>query len=573
MKSFSIKYPFTSLRNPLAMILAVLSFFTPVHAADVEKKSDEYLSAESNHKALDFISDYATELIVGTCVAVTAASLLAWRFFPRSSGSIGAGGNDDAKSTPLPAELDKLVLAKNLVEGSPEYAAAVESINADLKRRRSIVWSACTNNGFYVDEKSIQRRFGSVWEALKYLLVSDDIIEYVENNYPEWRIRLSPGGEYNRWVQEENGRRCGTYQCMQLMSIAYVLRLAALVNYHPVNSNNICVYKKEALEANVPDLKPLDTCEDSDSVRKKRLKKVIVEDNDILRSAHRFLLNNPEYCRNGAIGVLNAGDRRLTSGCIPGWGCALEEYLATMTTLLSDISYEAVIAGQSESDDSVFYNRGFEAVCGFKDWRLTSDELLERARKYLTGKIMPEGFYDVLVSKNVRLIRGLGNVNARYGCDPSFPFNNPTKKDYISDFSPPKDGLGSISFSVVSVGGLEDRSNQINILGGGVLRNYGEQPVCVSNSDLGTIRGKWAEITEKQCELVLIVFILLGVKVPFLCAFGAGAFGGDAELVAKCWYKVLITKGYIDYFDKVVFPIGYSKYNYQAFDKVFSKSA
>lgn len=571
MKTFSIKHPFISLRKPLAMVLAVLSFFTPVHAADVEKKSDEYLSAESNHKALDFISDYATELIVGTCVAVAAASLLAWRFFPRSSGSIGAGGDDDAKSTPLPAELDKLVLAKNLVEGSPLYDAAVESIKADLKRRQSIVLSACTAFGWYEAKKGERQKFDSVWEALKYLLASDAVIKYVEDNYSEWKIRLSPGGEYNYWVQ--NRYKCGHYQCMQLMSIAYLLRLAALVNYHPVDSGNVRVFKEKDLKA-PDDLKSLDTCEDSNSIKKERLKKVIVEDNDILRSAHRFLLNNPEYCKNGAIGVLNAGDRRLTSGFIPGWGCALEEYLATMTTLLSDISYKAVIAGQSESDDSVFYNRGFEAVCGFKDGRLTSDELLERARKYLTGKIMPKDFYDVLVSRNVRLIRGLGDVGIQcyYQEDESFPFNNPTNKDYISYFSPSKDGLGSISFPVVSVGGLEDRFSQNNGRRlDGALKQHGDKLLDESKPELGTIRDKWKEITKRQCELVLRAFIQEGVKVPFLCAFGAGAFGGDAQLVAECWREVLITEGYINYFDKVVFPIGYDQNNYTSFMREFCK--
>ena len=66
-------------------------------------------------------------------------------------------------------------------------------------------------------------------------------------------------------------------------------------------------------------------------------------------------------------------------------------------------------------------------------------------------------------------------------------------------------------------------------------------------------------------------FIREGVKVPFLCAFGAGAFGGKASMVAECWRELLIDEGYIHYFDYVVFPIGYSDSNCQAFKSAFGK--
>ena len=56
-----------------------------------------------------------------------------------------------------------------------------------------------------------------------------------------------------------------------------------------------------------------------------------------------------------------------------------------------------------------------------------------------------------------------------------------------------------------------------------------------------------------------------------MCAFGAGAFGGKAKMVAKCFRELLIDEGYIDYFDHVVFPIGYNKNNFEAFEKAFGK--
>ena len=33
-------------------------------------------------------------------------------------------------------------------------------------------------------------------------------------------------------------------------------------------------------------------------------------------------------------------------------------------------------------------------------------------------------------------------------------------------------------------------------------------------------------------------FIKEGVRVPFLCAFGAGCFGGKASMVAKCFKEL-----------------------------------
>ena len=163
----------------------------------------------------------------------------------------------------------------------------------------------------------------------------------------------------------------------------------------------------------------------------------------------------------------------------------------------------------------------------------------------------------------MRLIRNIGDCSKNnYKSDSSSSWNCPGKT--FAEFNPPKDGLGSIKFCILSIAGLDDRS-------GTILNKFGNYPIDPNDPNGPTIYDIWEEITKKQCEFILKAFIAEGVKVVFLCAFGAGCFGGKASMVAKCFRKLLIDEGYIDYFDYVIFPIGYSNNNFQAFRVEFQK--
>ena len=377
--------------------------------------------------------------------------------------------------------------------------------------------------------------FKNTWEGLKYLL-GEDATKFVIKNYPEWKERLTK----ERQSDWKGGK--SKHERFALMSMAYSLRLAAIENYdHSSTKNN------ELLIGENLDKPEFTHCNKDDKVFKQRLNKVIVENNDILRSAHGFISEHSDLANY--IGVLNAGDPYEPNGFLPNWGSVLEEYLSMTTTLVRDLSGKEFRKGKGNQG---FYTtrEEFPPICGGSEKDMPSEEIIMQR---LTG--LGRDFYHErgIMSRNVYLIRDLGNIHNNYWTDPVFPFQNPDK--YLTKFNPSKDGIGSVKFRILSIAGLEDRSRMI-------LKKYGKDT---------QIYKKWKEITKKQCEFVLKAFIHEGVRVPFLCAFGAGAFGGKASMVAECWRELLINEGYIERFDYVVFPIGYSDSNCKAFKSAFEK--
>ena len=420
---------------------------------------------------------------------------------------------------------------KNVISDNSEELKIIK----DLEKKAPEIQKASQSND--------HSNFETTWEGLSYLL-GEDATKFVEENYPEWKERLSKNS-YKNW-QYYYG-----YESFALMSMAFILRSAALKKYkHDDIKNNELL-----LGENLPNftLKP---CNNDGNIRKKRLEKVIVEDNDILRSAHKFLLEHPDYL-SVKIGFLNAGDPYDPNGFLPNHGSALEEYLSMNTSLVRDLSGKEFRKGQGKQG---FYTtrQDFPPVC---DWY--EKPTIDTVRERLTGSGRVFYHQRGIMSRNVYLIRNLGDCNKNdYKNDSSFPFRFPNK--YSAEFNPPKNGLGAIRFCILSIAGLEDRSKQI-------LDKFGELSISKDNKKGATVYQTWEKITKTQCEFVLKAFIKEGVKVPFLCAFGAGCFGGKAEMVAKCFKELLIDEGYIDRFDRVVFPIGYDKNNFKAFENEFSK--
>ncbi len=369
-------------------------------------------------------------------------------------------------------------------------------------------------------------KYNNKWDALCKLL-GENGAEFVKNNYSEWKERIN--GERDRFA---------------LMSIYHSLKLAAEENYNHFDKGN-----NELL---IGDLDKI-ILDKNKYTTEQRLGKVIVEDEDILRSAHKFLLEHPDYL-NVKIGFLNAGSPYAPNGYIEYDGGALEEYLSTHTTLIRDLSGKAF---RTKDWKQGFYTtkKLFPGICppyqGLPGIEVVKKRLIGPGRDFYHQR--------GIMSHNVRLTRSLGNISKYYKNDPTFPWNN--RRKVFTEFNPPKDGLGKTRFSVLTIIGLEDRSKQI-------LDKFGDSPI---NGNGPTVYQTWEKITKTQCEFVLKAFIREGVKVPFLCAFGAGAFGGKASMVAKCFKELLIDEGYIDYFDYVVFPIGYSEANFKAFKNEFSK--
>ena len=370
--------------------------------------------------------------------------------------------------------------------------------------------------------------FKNKWEALCSFL-GENTTEFVKENYPEWEERLN-----------HQGFRVDRRHLFSLMSIAYSLRLAAEENYNYLDKNNNELLLGKNL-GKIELQKDAHTAED-------RLKKVIVEDEDILRSAHKFILKNQQF--SNCFGVLNAGSPYRPNGGLE-WGCnALEEYLSQTTTLVRDLSGKAFKADDKNKDQGFYMEeKDYPPACCSGDDENAVMKKLQRDFYYERG----------IMSRNVSLIRSLGDLNRYYKDDKTFPWNNPSKT--FAEFDPPKDGIGAVKFRVLSIVGLEDAST-----------DQGRQPGILDKcGEKSKIYKKWEEVTKRQCEFVLKAFIKEKVKVPFLCAFGAGAFGGKAKMVAKCFRELLIDEGYIDYFDHVVFPIGYNKNNFEAFEKAFGK--
>jgi len=93
------------------------------------------------------------------------------------------------------------------------------------------------------------------------------------------------------------------------------------------------------------------------------------------------------------------------------------------------------------------------------------------------------------------------------------------------------------------------------------LRNRG------NGSDLDA---KQANVILKKVKLVLSTFAAHGNRSIVLGAWGCGAFGNDAQHVAKVFHKALVTRGAS--FDRIVFAVpGKGKgSNYDAFATVFA---
>ena len=406
----------------------------------------------------------------------------------------------------------------------------ISEIKKDLLRKASKI-------------KENSKYFNNTWDGLCFLL-GKNATKFVKENYPEWEERLSKKEHYKNWQGHD-------YERYALMSMAFSLRLAALENYKHNDKKNNELLTGE----NLPKVKLKFCNNNNNNLWKERLKKVIVEDNDILRSAHKFILNNPGF--NSCIGVLNAGDPYEPNGFLPNNGSALEEYLSMNTTLVRDLSGREFRI--NKGNQGFYTTRNiFPPIC---TWGETPT--IENIRKRLIGP--DRDFYHEkgIMSRNVRLIRNLGDCSKNnYKSDSSFSWNCTGKT--FAEFNPSNNGLGNIKFCILSIAGLEDRS-------GTILDKFGKYPTDQKKPKGYTIYQTWEKITKKQCEFVLKAFINEKVKVLFLCAFGAGCFGGKASMVAKCFRELLINKGYIDYFDYVVFPIGYSNNNFQAFKTEFQK--
>ena len=85
-----------------------------------------------------------------------------------------------------------------------------------------------------------------------------------------------------------------------------------------------------------------------------------------------------------------------------------------------------------------------------------------------------------------------------------------------------------------------------------------------------------------RMDNIMKAFILSGSKTIILGAFGCGVFKNDPTEIATIFKELLINKGYIRYFDKVIFAIPgnmslvfYNKNadkNYDAFQRIFRHS-
>lgn len=372
-----------------------------------------------------------------------------------------------------------------------------------------------------LDESEKKSRFENNWGQLCYFLGSQENIDWVEENYPEWKERMSKGD----FLSPDYPTICGTnLESFSLISIAYSLLSAKAEGYNPADkrNNELIVGMPDISGAEAEVERPSGT---SEEVNATRCKKVEVLPEDILCCAHEHFYE--WSLKDKKIGFLNAGDPYDPNGFLPNNGSVLEEYLSNMTTLIRDLSYKAFRRGSEGCVNGGFYDtrENFPPVVCFG--RNRSDPW-----KRLTGE--GRDFYHErgIMSKKVRLMRPIDkDVWRNYGPN-------------LYNFSVDSGGLYDKEFCVLSIAGLEDRSKLL------LCDGYGEHSAV-------DYRTEWKKITKKQCEFVLKSFIKEGVRVPFLCPFGAGAFGGSSLLVVQCFYELLIEEGYADYFDKVVFPVLY----------------
>lgn len=375
--------------------------------------------------------------------------------------------------------------------------------------------SKCKYLVYKIDDR--KKTLQTTWEGLCFLLGDTNAINYVEENYPEWRTRLSKNSGYGRW-------RDNTYEKYALMSMAYSLRLAKSENYQADDKSNNELLTRNNIKS--PLLWP------QSSNFNDRLKKIIIEDEDILRSAEKHF--DDLNLKDKKIGFLNAGDPYDPNGFLPNYGNALEEYLSMSTTLVRDLSHKFFRCWNKNEDKFYTTRKNFPPI---RDWNeyTPNNIVIERLRSEGRDFYHERG----IISKNVHLIRSPGNnMSYNYNKDKKFVWKYPS--DNLSNFDVSSNKLGNKTFYVLSIAGLEDRTSE--------LVNKNNHPGSI-------IYNLWKEIMEKQCRFVLDAFIHEGIKVPFLSAFGTGCFGGNPDMLAEIFMRLLVKEGYADYFDAVVFPI------------------
>lgn len=430
---------------------------------------------------------------------------------------------------PLP-QLTVEVKKKRDVHGAPHTVDVADGVNSKIRQdllTRAQSLKSHKNSG------QGGKAFTNNWEQLCYLLGSAENVNWVQTNYPEWVSRLSNSSGYGQICQPNDYTRgdkhktkleTDDYENFALMSIAYSLLLAKAENYCADDpKNNELIVGRPTIS-----FKP-----SSEGDKNARRAKIKVLDEDILCCAQKHF--DEWGLKDKKIGFLNAGDPYDPNGFLPNRGCALEEYLSMNTTLVRDLSHKEFRKAANSWDGKGFYTtRGeFPPVVNSGSWdkkhrRYVYEDFSSASdRLFGTGEFADahrDFFHERgIMSKNVRLIRPLGST----------VWKHPIEQ--FSNFDVTSQKLADKAFCVLSIAGLEDRSGTVIM-----------DP---------TYREKWKEITKKQCRFALEAFIREGVRVPFLCAFSAGCFGGSATIVAECFRELLIDEGYADAFDTVVFPI------------------
>ena len=358
-------------------------------------------------------------------------------------------------------------------------------------------------------------RLNNPREALCYLLGSQEAIDYADEHYPEWKDRLSRFPD-NEWQNS-------AYENYALMSMAYSLRLARVNDYHAEDpSNNELLFEDEG----VHNTRQFYWEEDKNELRRK----IVIENKTAVQSIDDHYEDGQRLC------ALNAGDCYEPGGFLPGRGSVVEESYSMQTDDLKDLSH-AFFRGSNINEvfgpQHKFYcTREMYAPLHYFDLSERCDELGRRNASLHT--YATKGIF----SNHVRFIRS--------------PRTWGTPND-IANFSLDGSKIGKKEFSMLTVVGLEDRAIDLLFLE-------------------GPYRELWKDITMRQCRFILNTMVNRGVDIPVLAAFTAGAFGGDAKIVADCFKTLLIDEGYANYFTKVVFAIkcaSNASYNIKTFSETF----
>lgn len=363
-------------------------------------------------------------------------------------------------------------------------------------------------------------------EALCYLLGSQEAVDYADANYPEWKERFEKD-PYNAW-----GDYTG-YENYALMSMAYSLRLARATDYHAEDpSNNELLFKDEGLRPKCQVF-----WEEGDALKNK----IVIENKTAVQSIDDHYEDGKNLC------ALNAGDPYEPGGFLPGCGSVVEECYSMQTDDLKDLSHK------------IFRGDNLNEVFGSEHkFYCTRDmyaplQNFNRLKRY--GELSARN-----ASSQTYATKGIFTHNVRFIRSPQ-TWNNP---DDIANFDLSNSKIKNKKFSMLTIAGLEDRARNLlwNIDSGTGALIAAESPY----------RELWKDITMRQCRFILNTMVNRGVDIPVLVAFTAGAFGGDAKIVADCFKKLLIDEGYANYFTKVVFAIkcaSNASYNIRTFSDTF----